>query len=256
MLAGLIDIDAIPRIAPIAPIAPPALTGLIGWWDASVTASLTLSGAFVTAIADQSGAGNHLTNVGTPTYDAANFNSRPGIRYDSTEGDGLIKSSLALGTGSTLTLFVAMFMNDPAVSGMGQPAWIFGYTASGAAHDYDNVGSFALVRDQNDANVKFFRNSVTSAARTLGYATNRRVIVTVKSDGTWTTYVDGVAVADAKTANNWVSPGYFGLGISQNDSSIFSQLGGTIAEAGIATGYHDATTVAGLDSYLKTKWGL
>jgi hypothetical protein len=239
-----------------AAFTPPTLTGLIGWWDASVTASLSLSGSTVTAIADQSGAGNDLTGVSTPTYNATSFNSRPGIEYTSTEGDGLVKSSLAMGTGNTLTLFAACLMNDPAVGGLGQFARLFSYTKSGGTNDFDNAGSFAVNRDNTNANVQFTRNGVSAATRAMSYASPHRLIVTVKSDGTWDVYVDGVVTSSSQTAANWVSPGYFGLGISQNNSGIFNQFGGKFGEAGLATGWHDATTVASLDTYLKNKWGL
>jgi hypothetical protein len=58
---------------------PPGVTGLIGVWDASVTASLSLSGTDILAVADQSGAGNHLTWPGGAStkavYNATGFNT-------------------------------------------------------------------------------------------------------------------------------------------------------------------------------------
>jgi hypothetical protein len=167
------------------------------------------------------------------------------------------KSSFALGTGNTLTILAAVSLSDDLVNGFHSDGRLMSYTASAASHDYDNAGSFALARDGSTSTMKFTRNSV-SLSNSFGYNTPRRLIFTLKSDGTKTLYLDGVAVATAAgTVANFVSPGYFSIGSSEFDSGFFGgSFAGTIGEIGIATGYHDASAVGALDEYLKNKWGL
>jgi hypothetical protein len=98
------------------------LTGLIGWWDASVTASLTLSGSNISSAADQSGTGNDLTSSGTggspPTYNATGFNSSHPTMTFSSAGTYLVKSGFAFGTGNTLTVaFVGQFTSSSSSYG-------------------------------------------------------------------------------------------------------------------------------------------
>lgn len=239
-----------------APVLP-TLTGLIGWYDASVFASMTFSGAFVLTMADQSGVGNNLVSTPDTSYNATGLNGLPTINWGSTQGSSLFNTSFALGTGNTLTTFAVLSSNDPALFGNGVFGRIMSYTANGAAHDYDNAGSFCQYRYDTTSGVGFTRNNQAAANTTFGYTTPHRLIITIKSDGEMKIYVDGVVGSTtALTVANWVSPGWFGLGKSQNDSGIFNQFGGQISEAGIATGYHDAATVALLDTYLKNKWGM
>ena len=48
--------------------SPADLSGLIGWYDSTVTASITSSGGRASGWADQSGAGNHLAQTDSSKY--------------------------------------------------------------------------------------------------------------------------------------------------------------------------------------------
>jgi len=68
-----------------APFTPADLTGLELWYDASVTASITVSGTNVTAWADQSGNGRDLLNAsGTarPQYPGTALNGIPTVEFN------------------------------------------------------------------------------------------------------------------------------------------------------------------------------
>jgi len=227
------------------------LTGLIGWWDASVTASLTLSGATVTRFADQSGLANNLgdgTTTSKPTYSATGLDSQPAVSFASSQFLQTT-STLALGTGNTVTVFAVATLSS-AAAGYGR---LLSYRGSGATHDYDNVGSFCLDRVSTNAQVQLERNGSGSAGATIAYLTPCRIIGTFNSSGVRTIYINGVATTGTASAGNWVSNGLLNLGISVGDPYNWT---GAVAEAGIATGYSDATTAAALDLYLKNKWGL
>lgn len=62
----------------------PALFGgrLLGWYDASVSASFTLSGSAVTEWRDQSGNGNHLQSSGVNAPLLGTFAGRPSVNFD------------------------------------------------------------------------------------------------------------------------------------------------------------------------------
>lgn len=245
---------------------PSTLTGLIGWWDLSVTAGIT-GNPNITAVADQSGAGNGLTTASgtfnSPLYSPNTFNNpgsannpKPSMRYDSTAFSGLGKTVFPMGTGNTLTFFAAMIVNS-GTYGIGTPARIFSYTAAGQTNDYDNIGSWCFTRDSS-AGPKFaFSRNNTGLYMPGNYTEDAfiRLIFTMKSDGTWTFYLNGVANSAAGAAGAHAATGFFALGVSKNNSgSALQQLGGKFAEAGIATGWHDATRCASLDSYLQNKW--
>jgi hypothetical protein len=231
---------------PPAPTPPPGVTGLIGWWDASVTASLTLAGSTVQAIADQSGGGNTMVYDGihsSPTYQATGFNGRPTM---SVGGWPLTKNSFPMGTGNTLTAFwVGVFDNTSNNFGR-----LISYSAG--AVDTGNINSWTMLRNSSGSNAVTYRNAVFSGQLDTAYG-NCRIISTIDSSGVLTIYVNGVASTTATASGNWTTGGHLCLGV---DFAGTSAIVGRISEAGVATGYSNAAAVALLDSYLKTKWGL
>lgn len=233
-----------------------ALSGLIGWWDASVAGSYSFSsGVNVSTWADQSGAGNTLSFGGTifgrPTYNATGFNtSYPATMVTTAVGSALQNTSFAMGTGNTLTFFFVSNL-DSANSNTG--ARLFSYIGTGATNDFNDVKSWTVNRETTSTTqMQFTRNGSTVFAGTAN--ANHRIIGTINSSGVQTIYVDGSATTLATVSGNWSSPGTLQLG--RNVVGNGSYWGGPIAECGIATGFTNSTDVAALDSYLQTKWGL
>ena len=226
-----------PNTAP--PPTIPIVDGLIGWWDSSVTASLTLTGANVEGMVDQSGAGNHMGPgaITRPTYSATGFNTtKPGILFNNTTGTGLVTADgFPMGTGNTLTMWYVGTM--PTSGGTGRAV---AYPKPGS-NDWNNIGSWGV--GGGGTNVFIIRNSVQVTTTASASPAGHRFIATVNGSGLMTFYVDGVAAATGTAAGNWVSAGKVGLGF-QPSPSITDFWGGTIAEAGIATGFSDATAVA------------
>jgi hypothetical protein len=225
------------------------LTGLIGWWDASVYASLSLSGSNITAVADQSSAGNTITaSAGWPVYSATGFNSKPAMLFAAT-GNSLQRAAFAFGTGNALTIFcVGEFTSSSSSYGR-----ILSYCAAGDANDAASNASFLLSRESTTTDAVLYRNGNIAHA-VAGYSTNRRIIATISSSGVMTIYIDGVATTGATLNAAFGATGLLALGGVTGGS--VSPMDGAIAEMGVATGYTSATNVASLDSYLKAKWGL
>jgi len=232
---------------------PANLTGLIGWWDASVAASLVTSGGFVLTAADQSGGGNNLqgwfTGSGGPAYNATGFNSKPAFVFSSPSNHALapVSGTIPMGTGNTLTAwYVGTF-------GTTINARLLSYIAGGQTQDYNNAASWALVAGGTASTTLAFNRNNLGPAYT-GTAGNHTVIATVSAAGLCTIYVDGVSVASTTSAGNWVSgANQFCFGRSASAGLYWN---GPVGEAGVATGFTDATTVVALHAYLKTKWGL
>jgi hypothetical protein len=234
-------------VGPIVNFSPAVLSGLAGWWDTSVTASLSLTGSSVNSITDQSGGGQTMNWANAkPTYNATGFNTtKPGMLFNSGSGTGLVTASgFPMGTGTTLTMWYVGTM--PTSGGTGRAC---SYNAPGQ-FDWNNTGSWGM--GGNPTTCFLIRNSTQSQFTASASPAGHRFIATVTSGGVMTVYVDGVANTPATSSGNWVSAGTVSFG-TQGGTDFWS---GTISEAGVATSYSDASVVAALDTFLKNKWGL
>lgn len=228
---------------------PPPGTGWIGLWDASVAASLTLSGSTITNVADQSGSGNHLgdgTTPNRPTYNATGFNSLPTMNF--AAGQAIQSTStFPMGTGNTLTFFMVGTM----ASGSDSNGRAISYF-DGSASDFSVAGSWILARSGGAQTAMLMRATV-SVTKAIVYDAPTIIIGTVNSSGVLTIYVDGVASSTNTSSGNWISNGTLGIGGSVSDNVKWN---GKYSDLGISTAFNDATAVAALDSFLRTKWGL
>lgn len=235
----------------VTSILPSDLTGLIGWWDASISGSLSLTGSDLNSIADQSGGGNTMSwgGFGKPTYGATLFNgAKPGISIDTAVGSDLAKTSFPMGTGNTLTIFVVCQNAQASSNSDGR---YLGYSAPGH-NDWQNVDSWSLSENStNTTKIAFSRNASVVSPTVVTISAGYHVLAaTVDSSGVVTTYVDGVATGGATVSGNWATNGTLRLGMGDNNF-ITAKFG----EWGVATGFHSSAAMAALCSGLKTKWG-
>ncbi len=229
-------------------LAPSGLTGLIGWWDASVFASLSLTGSNITAVADQSGAGNTIiTYNASPTYSATGFNSKPAMVF--TSSAALKKASFAFGTGSTLTAFFVGTYNN-STGAFGRAISYF----AGGSNDADNNTSFLVARDNSNNNVTLYRNANTAIRATGTPPTNFRCIATVDSSGVMKMYINGVSTTGSTLNTAFGASGPLAIGMAAY--AVTSWWEGAMGEVGLATGFTNSTDVGRLDTYLQSKWGL
>jgi hypothetical protein len=233
--------------APVVP--PPGVTGVIGWWDASVTASLNLTASAINSVADQSGGGNTMNWVNAkPIYSATGFNAtKPAIVLGSSSA--LQATSFPMGIGNTLTVWLVGTMGSTLSQ---TSARIFNYLASGTL-DYNSIGSWGIFRAAADS-IAIIRNSIsiTAVGNTIHPAPHR-IIFTISSSGATIAWVDGISKNTNNSGGNWISAGIAHIGRLDVTGSYWD---GPLAECGIATGFSDAAAVGQLDLYLKNKWGL
>jgi hypothetical protein len=231
----------------------PALTGLIGWWDASIYASLGLTGSTIDTVADQSGAGNNLGAFGAnakPTYNATGFNSRPAMIFSRAADSALGLDPFPMGTGNTLTFWwvatrtVATENNARSLS----------YTAAGQSHDWTNAPSWAATFTNLNEDMHLERHSLqTPISESASAGAPTRFIGTIDSSGAMVIYVNGIATSPTIAAGNWTTGGGLVVGRGKFDTASWD---GAVAECGIATGYHGASVIAQLDEFLAYKWGI
>ena len=246
-------VQALTTPPPEEPDTPlPELTGVIGWWDASVFASLNLTGSIINTVADQSGNSNDLGAFGSnarPTYSPTGFNGKPAMLFSATSHSALSCSHFGMGAGDTLTIWVvgARVNNDQFGRAMS-------YTAPGASHDYDHVGSWACSFANVSRSIHLERNNqITPDSSIVNQNVPARWIGTIDPSGNMKVYTDGVGTSTTSSPGNWVTDGDLTLGVGKLVAAFWD---GTIAECGVSTDFYDATAVAALDDYLKVKWGL
>lgn len=124
---------------------PMQLGGLVGWWDASDTSTITSSAGAVSQWDDKSGRGNHLvqaTAANQPATGSATQNGLNIIRFDGTN-DRLIRNPFSLDTYACTIAFVA---RENADNGGG-----FVVPYSIGANDYSDPGCLTINASTNSS---------------------------------------------------------------------------------------------------------
>jgi len=239
---------------PVATVCTANMTGtILANWDASVTASLTLgAGSKVTNWADQSASGNNLGDGNTtnkPTYSATSFNSgRPGLALANAGGSLRSTSTVAFGTGNTVTFYYVGTINSASSSnGRALAYW------DGSSSDFSSVGSFIFFRPGTAQTMAIMRATIQPTATAITYDVPAIWIGTITSAGVITLYTDGVAGSTATSSGNFISNGNFSVGASISDTVGVT---GQLADVAISNGLTNSTNVAALYSCLKVKWGM
>ncbi len=236
---------------------PSMVSNLMGWYDASCPASLTLSGFDIHAVADGSGNGNNMVKVGSsnwPQYQSTGFNggAHPYFLFTSSDIAALgTPIAFPMGSGNTLT---AWYVGTFSIIGGSAGGRVMSYAVNGGS-DFNNAGFWNVNANSSRFTSTLERNLIDNTSNTgTGDPDGHRLIFTIDSAGAMTTYLDGVANAASSSPGNWTPGGGLCLGVDAYGGSQFWR--GRLAEAGVALSYTSPTNVAALDLYLKNKWGL
>lgn len=225
---------------------------LIGWWDASNTGSLTLSGADVTQWSDLSGNGEHVTQSNTgryPQYSATGFDSAyPGLTFSD---DYLICNSFACVSDNTITAVAVATMTSGAASS----GRLVGYTGPTATTDFGfSTKSGILIARNGSAQSVFGYRDANLGVGTVTYSTPHAIIS--QFDGTnHTMYIDNVAGTPVAHTNNFEAGGILIFGTGYNSAPETSYWGGVVAEVFIVNRALTSQERTDIAAYF-AKWGL
>lgn len=236
---------------------PSDLSGLMAWYDASDSGSLTLSGADVTQWNDLSGNGYHLTQ-GTagryPQYGATSFNSSyPGLTF--AGGDWMTVAAFALGADATSSA-VAVCTLDTNVTGQR----LLSMTDSTNLDDYDN-GGVIWIFQVSDAETAFLGFASSQRSKVTGSTATPYVIMSVY-DGT--NHIIYRGASNAETAGNTLattyatdSTGTLAVGVGYESGAVTGKSWkGKLAEVFILNRALTSGERTDILSYVNTKWGV
>jgi hypothetical protein len=245
------------------PFSPSSIAGLKGWYDASDTASISLSGSNVTQWNDKSGNGYHVTQ-GTaarrPVSGTTTLNSKNVIVFD---GNDVLQAATASdwkfmndATGSTTFLVFRVTTGanpvilDTAGSTTGNTGISF-FRAGAGLFGWQTVRSVGgtYVAEYNNQTLNtgttyYFSNKSDPANATA----SQRLIFKVNGGANNTPNTRTAALNNA----NPFQP----LFIGSYDTAGSDGLNGYIAELIVYSGLLSDTDIGTLNSYLASKWGL
>lgn len=173
-----------------ANFSPLSISGLVGWWDASDTATITASSGSVSQLDDKSGNGYHLTQatgVKQPTTGTRTINSLNALDFVSASSPSLKRTGISSVGGNAHTFFaVARADSAGAVPYMR----VLTLNTTGG-NDYDNATSISAILRTN-TNAEFCSYYNNAQRQTVAGADDAAHIVAVVRNGdTITGWVDG-----------------------------------------------------------------
>lgn len=265
------------------------VTGLVLWLDAGKGIKLGLAPdggtAHIAKWTDQTSHGNDARGSGAsqgrnPTQVMAGINGLPTVHFEAGTGQNATGNSLTIsdngdgslqwGTGDFFIEVVARFDNDP-MNGYGSGFGIFysrvvypGF-GGGAVTGVELTGNVPPANYGNPATLGLYAATKSTAgdfvAATTAYNTGMAHRFAFQRTGvTLTTFVDGTSAGTSMSAGIDVSlPGTDALIGAVNfggGGGGFARLDGDISEMIAVQGTISMTDQAGIEGYLKTKYGL
>tara|TARA_R110000868_G_scaffold232603_1_gene486137 strand:+ start:32 stop:811 length:780 start_codon:yes stop_codon:yes gene_type:complete len=248
---------------PIVPFTPSSIAGLKAWYDASDTATISLSGSAVTQWNDKSGNSFNLTQATALRRPQSGVNTLNSLNVITFDGNDVLQAATAsdwtfLHNSTGATIFFAAYFNTVAVSGV-----LFA-TASSTAQSgvYIERSASDLILSEiyrgsggtfvsslaagtlTDNTAKYasmvLDNSNATAANRLIYKIN------AGSNLTGNTYT---GTPSASAPNN---PLYIG----SYDTAGSSGFQGRFAEIIMYSGVLSGTDITNVNSYLSSKWAI
>lgn len=208
--------------------APTDLAGLVAWWDASDTATITDTSGAVSAWADKSTNEYSLAQASPtkqPTTGATTLNSLNVVTLDG--GDDLV-SSVAIAQSQPFTI-AAVWKDTP-----GNSRW---YASAGNTVQYGSaLGIYAGTG---------FLNGPAYTANTWAYSTH------IYNGSSSVARLNGSAGSTGNPGSTNMSGS---LWLGSRSGSFY--LTGAVAELIVASGALSGTDLTSLETYLADKWGL
>lgn len=225
---------------------PRSISGLLGWWDASDSASVTLSGGFVSEWRDISGSGLHVSqSVEANRPGVATVNGRQAIDFDGTN-DFLQRVGFSGSVGTVLTAHVL------DVTNVGQML----YDMLRAATPSGFYGVGMLFSSTNEYRTRAFSGGTQFYnSGVSGSAGAARITAHTFSGSATAATVSRVAMTGT-TSTTFGNQANIIFG-SRNISNAYSlPLDGRLCEIIAYDRVLSATEIASAELYLATKWGV
>jgi hypothetical protein len=231
-------------------INPKSLSGLVGWWDASDNASITLASGFVSQLDDKSGSGYHLSQSAEAARPSlSTVNGKQFLLFDGSN-DWLTRS---VGVDPTGTVFAvaATYYITPGTSvqqnvlayGRASPTTqthAFGIFNASWIGDYRNGGTFANYGRAADSALTS-NLAILSGVYASGTGSNFRLNKTVRT-----------ASASTVLLSNSSSISIGGRNIS---GALQGPFNGIIGEVIWYNQTLSDAEILSVENYLNGKWG-
>lgn len=233
--------------------SPNKLSGLIGWYDAADTGTITHASSFIGQVNDKSGAGNHLLGSGSnkPSTGTLTINGLNTINFEETgynrflSLDGTLTGPAPAGLSSQQSTVAFIFKQSTTASN-GAPIAI-----------KSTINSDAFVADLGTTNRGYFPQSTGANFMHLNPTVMPRgsvycvVFVWSQADGI-KCYVNGtLAGSDPAASTNYINR--FILSYRPSTGLYWR---GAIGEICVLNRAINNTERAALTTYLKRKWGI
>jgi len=235
----------------------PVLTGLLQWYDASDTATITQSGGRASALSNKASGYSYTVTQATsgqqPQVMSASVNGLTTLKFTSSRGDAMANQTpYAPGNGATtMSFFLVAKMNNTTTGGL----WMTGRDAGFGGYmplSYFNSSKFTY-QTGSGANVLNGSNTISSGTLALHYVNqitsssiSQRVITNGATDTTSRT-------PDA-TLNVGGGPGGYTPGVGFNTRGGYADF-----EFCEVLFYGSSISTQDRDdniTYLKAKWGI
>lgn len=228
--------------------APDDVATLSLWLDASDAATITATGATVTAWADKSANAYTLTGTGTPETGTRTMNSLNVIDFVTTAY--LLSSNAPINNASngTYTAFAVM-VTDTIASGSGQIL---------CADDATNRVAQYMRRSVDAFNTVGFTSGGTSTMDAPGVTLSTATPYLLRVVNTGTTlegFVDGTSNGSSAIASQHYHANAT-LCVGRRANAADNQFNGGVAEILVYSSVISGDDITAVESYLSTKWGL
>lgn len=257
---------------------PKNISGLLGWWDASVYSSVTLNGSNVSEWQDLSGSGLHVANTlasAQPAYTTAGQNGKNCITFlSSGAGRRLFAASASpwafLHDGSSLWSIFIVASSDGTSGSGGVHTYLStrGTYTSYSTRGFDMTQDFGGLAANNNIRCSISTSSAMVARRDMS-ATGLGVVRCYRVDGdpanatstsrlafTHTAGGTSSATSSANTAQAGDPAGV--LTVGNNATGSVNPLAGKVCEIIM---YSRASAISAaeasrINAYLAKKWGI
>lgn len=236
-------------LAPAAATGPSSISGLQAWYAADSGLTCTggcTTGNPVTAWADKSSNVNNLTGVNGPTYQGAQINGLPAVRFTAASTQGFtFGTAINLQTASTIFVVVKMASITQGIM-VGGPGDALGYWVgyAGSQQGADWIGNAGISKGNVAADTTWHQQNMTYNNTVIAFRLGSASDPCGTSPGTTTCATTQTIAANETTIGYRTYP------------SNSQYLDGYLAEIIIYNRVLTGTEITTVETYLNGRYGI